>query len=163
MRRMAAFAAAFMMRVCLKVNDVRQRWKHRSSASAHIGVSTCLLQEYDLRDVASSLVFRVCPKAHCFITLHCVADIDECATGNGGCGTKCVNTAGSFRCECDPGYILNSDGSTCSGIAKRVQSRIKLLGAMCLTQTGGPVSYPIFVGGSLQNERFLQFAGWSIN
>ena len=27
----------------------------------------------------------------------------------------CVNTPGSFHCDCDPGYGLNSDGTTCSG------------------------------------------------
>jgi hypothetical protein len=34
------------------------------------------------------------------------ADIDECATDNGGClGLPCVNEAGSFRCgECDDGF-----------------------------------------------------------
>jgi len=41
------------------------------------------------------------------------ADIDECATDNGGCNDQatCTNTAGSFTCECLPGY--DGDGITC--------------------------------------------------
>lgn len=40
-------------------------------------------------------------------------DIRECDTNNGGCEQTCINTIGSFRCECRSGYILNSDGQTC--------------------------------------------------
>ena len=43
------------------------------------------------------------------------ADIDECLTDNGGCETLCVNTAGSFQCSCDAGYILAPDNFTCDG------------------------------------------------
>ena len=32
-----------------------------------------------------------------------------------GCQQMCVNTAGGFRCECNPGFQLNPDSSTCSG------------------------------------------------
>ena len=43
------------------------------------------------------------------------ADIDECATNNGGCsaGASCRNTLGSFVCTCLPGYT--GDGFTCTG------------------------------------------------
>ena len=46
-----------------------------------------------------------------------VADIDECATNNGDCGStaKCTNTEGSFECKgtCPPGY--SGDGKHCMG------------------------------------------------
>ncbi|XP_062615867.1 uncharacterized protein LOC134277555 [Saccostrea cucullata] len=43
-----------------------------------------------------------------------VNDIDECALHSGHiCGQICVNTVGSYRCECNSGYTLHSDGSTC--------------------------------------------------
>jgi len=32
-------------------------------------------------------------------------DVNECGTDNGGCAHKCVNTAGSHRCECPNGQI----------------------------------------------------------
>ena len=42
-------------------------------------------------------------------------DVDECEAGLHECQQLCVNTAGGFSCECNPGFELNDDGSTCSG------------------------------------------------
>ncbi|MEO6776250.1 MAG: DUF4215 domain-containing protein [Kofleriaceae bacterium] len=44
------------------------------------------------------------------------ADIDECATGNGGCAQTCTNSVGSFACGCTAGYALAADGVSCSDI-----------------------------------------------
>ena len=44
---------------------------------------------------------------------HILADIDECAKENGGCEVSCVNTDGSFECDCQDGYNLNEDDETC--------------------------------------------------
>jgi fibulin 1/2 len=41
------------------------------------------------------------------------ADIDECATNNGGCAQTCTNTVGGFTCSCGPGYVLDANGYTC--------------------------------------------------
>lgn len=45
-------------------------------------------------------------------------DIDECGIpGLGGmCSQICVNTPGSYECQCNNGYRLSSDGFTCEGI-----------------------------------------------
>ncbi|XP_060072748.1 fibrillin-2-like isoform X2 [Ylistrum balloti] len=41
-------------------------------------------------------------------------DIDECELHPGVlCSHRCVNTLGSYRCECEPGYTLHDDASTC--------------------------------------------------
>lgn len=41
---------------------------------------------------------------------------DECAKpDNGGCEQRCVNTLGSFKCVCDPGYELAPDKKSCEG------------------------------------------------
>jgi len=43
------------------------------------------------------------------------ADIDECASNNGGCCAQavCKNTLGSYTCTCRLGYT--GDGKTCRG------------------------------------------------
>ena len=41
-------------------------------------------------------------------------DINECASMH-RCQQVCINTDGGFRCDCDPGFQLNNDNSTCSG------------------------------------------------
>lgn len=44
-----------------------------------------------------------------------VEDMDECLIYEGSiCDHRCVNTPGSFRCECFPGYVLQEDASTCA-------------------------------------------------
>ncbi|XP_052227835.1 uncharacterized protein LOC127842390 isoform X2 [Dreissena polymorpha] len=44
-------------------------------------------------------------------------DVDECRDGTTGCSHGCENTAGSYRCTCPNGYVLNSDGQTCKAIS----------------------------------------------
>uniref|UniRef100_A0A671M5C3 Collagen and calcium-binding EGF domain-containing protein 1 n=1 Tax=Sinocyclocheilus anshuiensis TaxID=1608454 RepID=A0A671M5C3_9TELE len=42
-------------------------------------------------------------------------DIDECANNNETvCSQICVNTPGSYRCECEKGFYLEDDGKTCT-------------------------------------------------
>lgn len=42
-------------------------------------------------------------------------DVDECATSNATlCAHTCVNTPGSFRCECRAGYVQEDGGRTCT-------------------------------------------------
>ncbi|XP_037095237.1 fibulin-2 isoform X1 [Syngnathus acus] len=44
-----------------------------------------------------------------------VEDMDECLIYGGSiCHHRCVNTPGSFRCECFPGYVLQEDALTCA-------------------------------------------------
>ncbi len=42
-------------------------------------------------------------------------DVNECQSNNGGCAQLCANQPGSHRCECSTGYVLDSDGRSCSG------------------------------------------------
>ncbi|KAM9751537.1 fibulin-2-like [Menidia menidia] len=44
-----------------------------------------------------------------------VEDMDECLIYEGNiCHHRCINTPGSFRCECFPGYVLQEDAFTCA-------------------------------------------------
>lgn len=40
-------------------------------------------------------------------------DKNECKVENGGCSHNCVNTRGSYKCECADGYKLAGDGKNC--------------------------------------------------
>ena len=42
-------------------------------------------------------------------------DINECLTNNGGCQQLCHNAQGSFTCDCNVGYTLNSNKKKCNG------------------------------------------------
>ena len=43
-------------------------------------------------------------------------DIDECQISNGNCEQMCVNTIGSYMCNCSEGFMLNEDLFNCSGM-----------------------------------------------
>ena len=49
-----------------------------------------------------------------YIMITVIVDINECA-GDHGCHHLCNNTDGSFHCYCNPGYMLDSNGTTCTG------------------------------------------------
>ncbi|KAM6902256.1 collagen and calcium-binding EGF domain-containing protein 1 isoform 3-T3 [Xenentodon cancila] len=48
-------------------------------------------------------------------------DIDECADRNmSGCSHICINSVGSYRCQCEKGFYLEEDGKTCTKGEKAV-------------------------------------------
>ncbi|XP_071829747.1 tolloid-like protein 1 isoform X2 [Apostichopus japonicus] len=55
-------------------------------------------------------------------------EIDECADNDGGCEHACINTVGSYRCECNPGFTLMRDGlgceKACGGLKTSLQGNI---------------------------------------
>ena len=49
---------------------------------------------------------------------HCInllVDINECEMDSGGCDDICINTEGSYYCQCSPGLHLASDQHSCVG------------------------------------------------
>ncbi|XP_076001313.1 dorsal-ventral patterning tolloid-like protein 1 isoform X1 [Genypterus blacodes] len=64
---------------------------------------------------------------------------DECVKAdNGGCEQRCVNTLGSFKCACDPGYELAPDKKSCEAACGGLLS--KLNGT--ISTPGWPKEYP---------------------
>lgn len=46
----------------------------------------------------------------------CIPDVNECLESPGICSNgQCINTDGSFRCECPMGYNLDYTGVRCVG------------------------------------------------
>lgn len=46
-----------------------------------------------------------------------ITDINECTENGRLCHNgHCVNTEGSYRCECDTGFQLSPDGAFCLGM-----------------------------------------------
>uniref|UniRef100_UPI00358F3720 tolloid-like protein 2 isoform X2 n=1 Tax=Myxine glutinosa TaxID=7769 RepID=UPI00358F3720 len=44
---------------------------------------------------------------------HFFSDKDECSKDNGGCQHDCINTVGSYTCQCRNGFILHDNGHDC--------------------------------------------------
>uniref|UniRef100_H2LYN2 Metalloendopeptidase n=1 Tax=Oryzias latipes TaxID=8090 RepID=H2LYN2_ORYLA len=44
---------------------------------------------------------------------HFFSDIDECSKANGGCQHECVNTFGSYTCQCRSGFMLHDNKQDC--------------------------------------------------
>lgn len=45
--------------------------------------------------------------------LNVSTDIDECSAENGGCQHECVNTFGSYSCQCRSGFMLHDNRHDC--------------------------------------------------
>ncbi|XP_053706617.1 collagen and calcium-binding EGF domain-containing protein 1 isoform X2 [Synchiropus splendidus] len=59
---------------------------------------------------------KKCCRGFKFVLGQCIPeDIDECAEKNVSvCSQICLNSVGSYRCECEKGYFLEEDGKTCT-------------------------------------------------
>ncbi|XP_075714976.1 bone morphogenetic protein 1 [Rhinoderma darwinii] len=72
-------------------------------------------------------------------SLHYFKEVDECSRPNkGGCAQRCVNTLGSYKCACEPGYELAPDkkscAATCGGFLTKLNGTI--------SSPGFPKEYP---------------------
>nr|XP_034962985.1 epidermal growth factor-like protein 8 [Zootoca vivipara] len=65
---------------------------------------------------------------------YCHVDVDECHAPVSLCDQRCLNTAGSYECQCNPGYALEPDGKSCrllltAQAAPMLASKVQILGA----------------------------------
>lgn len=87
-------------------------------------------------------------------------DINECEIGAHNCHRQatCTNTAGSFKCDCAPGWI--GDGLTCTGkiIDPNTGSRLTL--DWCLPWYWQVVGSIPFLGPTKGCKKWSLFAPW---
>ncbi|XP_052216781.1 fibrillin-2-like [Dreissena polymorpha] len=58
--------------------------------------------------------------------LECKTDVDECVSANGfkcPANSTCVNTIGSYKCDCDPGFKTSSKGDSCTECSNNTYGR----------------------------------------
>ncbi|KAG8435188.1 hypothetical protein GDO86_013215 [Hymenochirus boettgeri] len=66
-------------------------------------------------------------------------EMDECSRpDNGGCAQRCVNTLGSFKCVCEPGFELTADKKNCEAACGGFITRLN----GTITSPGWPKEYP---------------------
>ncbi|NWX40700.1 MATN2 protein, partial [Steatornis caripensis] len=46
----------------------------------------------------------------------CRKELDHCAESNHGCEQLCLNTDGSYVCQCSEGFVINEDLKTCTRV-----------------------------------------------
>ena len=61
-----------------------------------------------------------------YIPFTSTLDIDECSNGTDLCEQKCVNTEGSYHCECMNGYQLKN-ATHCEGQIKLIYIQTLIL------------------------------------
>ena len=49
------------------------------------------------------------------VYVYFLLDINECLSNNSGCSHDCINTVGSYDCECPVGYVLLPNNHDCEG------------------------------------------------
>ncbi|NP_001084377.1 tolloid-like protein 2 precursor [Xenopus laevis] len=66
-------------------------------------------------------------------------EMDECSRpDNGGCSQRCVNTLGSYKCVCEPGFELTADKKSCEAACGGFITQLN----GTITSPGWPKEYP---------------------
>ena len=68
---------------------------------------------YNMLEIMKQMIFHLKAPNHYCNYSH-VADVNECELGTHNCSQICIDSIGSYTCDCDPGYEMDSDGRTCN-------------------------------------------------
>ncbi|XP_010607158.1 epidermal growth factor-like protein 7 isoform X2 [Fukomys damarensis] len=74
----------------------------------------------------------------------CHTDVDECSSSRAGCPQGCVNTAGSYQCQCQEGHRVSADGTRCLPTAG--PPRVALNPVTEAAAGAGPATWPGLAG-----------------
>lgn len=84
-------------------------WNHFTAITVRAILATCLIL---IRRHAQVFCYF---NALAHLNSKFVLDINECSSNNGGCSQLCINTVGSYYCNCISGFTLSSNYHTCIG------------------------------------------------
>ncbi|XP_046901580.1 nephronectin [Hypomesus transpacificus] len=111
------------------------------------GSMACCLGWRNVNGLCQPVCGKPCVKGECvgpdkccciagYMGQQCEEDVNECGMAVRPCSQRCMNLPGSYRCYCDPGYTLNTDGHTCTRELECVSGRCQF---GCQIETGGEV------------------------
>lgn len=76
-------------------------------------------------------------------SLSFVKEIDECQTPNkGGCSDICINTIGSYRCECEEGRDIFPNNKQCGTFLKDCGGSLNITDQVIIASPSYPEKYP---------------------
>nr|CAD7439562.1 unnamed protein product [Timema bartmani] len=111
-------------------------YKLGSDRKTCIGLSHSIILSNKLVTDVDHLVYFIFSIIKCCFP--CPLDIDEC-TSNPCQHGRCINSLGSFRCECLPGFTLGQDGRSCLDSRKDL-CYSQFRDGQCLNPTSMPVT-----------------------
>lgn len=94
-----------------EIMRLEERWMQPSmSRDSYVNYSTHIIPVCFVFPCIYIYMFCMC------MYIYDISDVNECASNNGGCTHACVNSDGSYLCECNQGYQLDSTNqSACVG------------------------------------------------
>lgn len=82
------------------------------------------------------------------------SEIDECADRLSKCSQQCINTDGAYQCGCNDGFIIDSDGFTCSSNFSSIGCKVLYLYSLPYSVGKSSVHFPMKAIASY-NKLFL--------
>ena len=76
---------------------------------------TCLASYSKYGSDKNQLVSKFTYMHSIFSVFFLLLDVNECLDNKGNCSDNCINTPGSYHCECPTGYILQPNKRDCEG------------------------------------------------